>query len=430
MIYPVAYDITRLASRLLNATPNGIDRVDLAFARHFLEDAKKNVSGLVYLGKLSHRLVNNAGAIAAIDKIEDHFREFDSKSEDMVFQSVRDWLIAGGNDAQLGARRLSNPRRVAYLKAAHWLLAHGGTMGKSVVRFLPQNARYVCVSQFPLSIDGAYGWLRKRPDVKPVFFIHDLLPLQHPEYFRQAEMARHKRRIKNLALHGAGAIVSSAVVKDLLNDYLGEFGRKDLPILVAPMPISPIFFEKEAADVELSRIPYFVQCGTLEPRKNHLMILNVWRELVMRHGARAPKLVIIGARGWENENIIDMLERCPALRGKVLEVSGLTTPGLKHLMAGAKALLMPSFAEGYGLPVAEALALQIPVIASDIPVFHEIGNKAFTPVSPIDGEGWLRAIMDHCAPTKDIVRKATASNLHTRHSPNFFEKIDEFFQIL
>lgn len=427
MNYPVAYDITRLASRILNATPNGIDRVDLAFARHFLEDPKQNVSGLVYLGKLSHRLVSNAGAIAAIDKIEEHFREFDLKSEDITFQSVRNWLIGGGDDAQLGAQRVSNPRRIAYRKAAHWLISHGGMLGKSAARNLPQNARYVCVSQFPLSIDGAYDWLSNRPDVKPVFFIHDLLPLQYPEYFRQSEMARHKRRIKNLALHGAGAIVSTAVVKDMLSDYLSEFGRKELPILVAPMPIAPIFFEKEAADVELSGVPYFVQCGTLEPRKNHLMILNVWRELVKRHGAGAPKLVIIGARGWENENIIDMLERCPALRGKVLEVSGLTTPSLKHLLADARALLMPSFAEGYGLPVAEALALQIPVIASDIPVFHEIGNKAFTPVSPIDGEGWLRAIMDHCTRTK---RTSTASNLQTRHSPDFFENIQEFFQNL
>jgi glycosyltransferase involved in cell wall biosynthesis len=107
-------------------------------------------------------------------------------------------------------------------------------------------------------------------------------------------------------------------------------------------------------------------CGTLEPRKNHLTILNVWRELLARLGQAAPRLILVGERGWENENILDLLERCRPLRGHVLEVAGLTTPAFKRLLKGARALLMPSFAEGYGLPVAEALAVGTPVLASDM----------------------------------------------------------------
>jgi glycosyltransferase involved in cell wall biosynthesis len=66
----------------------------------------------------------------------------------------------------------------------------------------------------------------------------------------------------------------------------------------------------------------------------------------------------------------------------------LTTPTAKRLPSAAQALLMPSFAEGYGLPVVEALAAAVPVIASDIPVFHEIGDGRLLTIDPTDGPEW------------------------------------------
>ena len=107
---------------------------------------------------------------------------------------------------------------------------------------------------------------------------------------------------------------------------------------------------------------------------------------------RAPRLVLVGERGWENEHIIDLLDRSPRLQKHVVEVSGLPTPSLKRLMGGARALLMPSFGEGYGLPVVEALALGVPVIASDIPVFHEVGGGRIMMIDPTDGPRWREAI--------------------------------------
>ncbi|WP_163778702.1 glycosyltransferase family 4 protein, partial [Proteus mirabilis] len=71
--------------------------------------------------------------------------------------------------------------------------------------------------------------------------------------------------------------------------------------------------------------PTFVACGTIEPRKNHLLLLHLWRALAERLGAATPRLVLVGRRGWEAENIVDMLERCPAIREHVVEVSGLST---------------------------------------------------------------------------------------------------------
>ncbi|HKN30058.1 MAG TPA: hypothetical protein VJY34_20145 [Roseiarcus sp.] len=89
------------------------------------------------------------------------------------------------------------------------------------------------------------------------------------------------------------------------------------------------------------------------------MGMHSWRDVVAKFGLSAPKLVVIGVRGRGN----DLLERCPGLRGQVIEASGLPTPSVKRLLLGGRALLMPSFAEDYGPPMVESLAAGVPVIA-------------------------------------------------------------------
>lgn len=142
--------------------------------------------------------------------------------------------------------------------------------------------------------------------------------------------------------------------------------------------------------------PYFLCVGTIEPRKNHLLLLNLWRDMAERMPAAAvPKLVIVGRRGWENEQVLDMLDRCPALVPHVEERNGCSDRALRDLLRGARALLLPSFAEGYGMPVAEALSVGTPVICSDLPALHEAGGDAPDFRDPLDGPGWRAAILDH-----------------------------------
>ncbi|MCI0600912.1 MAG: glycosyltransferase family 4 protein, partial [Beijerinckiaceae bacterium] len=323
------------------------------------------------------------------------------------------------------------PHRISGL--LRWFRLHGLPLGKAPARALPKGACYLNVSQFPLWIARYFSWLEERPDVKAVFFIHDLLPIEAPEYFRKAEQERHLRRLANLARFGAGAIVTTEAVRAALERHLAGLGRKDLPILVARVPVAPVFYQRESIHPDLARHPYFVACGTIEPRKNHLLLLQVWRELVRRDGAMAPKLILIGGRGWENENTVDLLQRCPLIRNHVLEVAGLSTPSMKRLLDGARALLMPSFAEGYGLPVAEALAARVPVAASDIPVFRETGGGHITALSPIDGLGWFETICRLARPSAAERRAAdgeTGSEEAAPREKNYFSEVNSFLESL
>jgi len=89
-----------------------------------------------------------------------------------------------------------------------------------------------------------------------------------------------------------------------------------------------------------------------------------------------------------------MLDRAVDLKDHVLELGACDDLELAGLIAGARALLMPSFAEGFGMPVAEALQLGTPVIASDLPVYREFAGSIPTYLDAIDGPGWLSSIMN------------------------------------
>jgi glycosyltransferase involved in cell wall biosynthesis len=178
--------------------------------------------------------------------------------------------------------------------------------------------------------------------------------------------------------------------------------------------------------------PYFVMLGTIEPRKNHWFILHVWRRLVEQLGAAAPKLVVIGRRGWECENVVDILERCESLRGVVIEETHCSDAQLHAYLQHAQALLFPSFVEGYGMPLAEALALKVPVLASDLGVFHEIADDIPDYLDPLDGPGWLAHIHAYAQPHSPE-RDAQLSRIERFREPTWaehFEHVDGFLETL
>jgi len=90
--------------------------------------------------------------------------------------------------------------------------------------------------------------------------------------------------------------------------------------------------------------------------------------------------------------VLDMLDRCETLAPYVLEVQKLSSLELAQLIAGARALLAPSFDEGYGLPIVEALSLGTPVVASDCEAIREIAQGCARLLSPLDGKGWAAEI--------------------------------------
>ena len=189
---------------------------------------------------------------------------------------------------------------------------------------------------------------------------------------------------------GHGIIANSAATLAELNAYVELNCLPSVPAVVALL--APARLPLPSVNLPLNK-PYFVMLGTIEPRKNHWIILHLWRQLIESLGDEAPRLVIIGQRGWECENVVDLLDRCDALRGFVIEQSRCTDTQLSTWLHHAQALLFPSFAEGYGMPLVEALSVGLPVIVNDLPAFREIAGDIPEYVEALDGVGWKALIL-------------------------------------
>ncbi|MGO4682115.1 glycosyltransferase family 4 protein [Hyphomicrobium sp. 2TAF46] len=426
MSRPIAFDATHVVSRLVVERPSGIDKVDLLYLEHFARD---RCSTAVHYGLTAPRF-HDAKTLPQLSALATADRWSGGElANDQVFAKVLS-AVAGIGAAHVPANEKRADRQVAnrWRRRATqiaWRLSRGRST-------LPEGAIYLNVAQHVFESHRFFRWLDHRSDVVPVFMVHDLLPLDYPEFFRPGYKARFERRFATISRYARALIVASASVADRVRHEYRKRGLTPVPIWVAPLP-SPLNANRKEQqfDAELVRQPYFIMVGTIEPRKNHLLVLNSWRRMV-EDNAQPPKLVIVGGRGWENEQVLDVLDRSVLVRPHVIEVAGITDVGLATLLRNARAALVPSFAEGYGLPVVEALSLGTPVLASNIAVFKEVGQDRCQYLHPLYGPGWRQAILDLCNENhpRAVQARAAAQSFRAPNWTSYFEGVDEFLRTL
>lgn len=337
-------DVSRLVWRVWRGRLwTGIDRVCLAYVEHFASRSQAVVqrNGLQFVLSPAH--------------------------SDRLFEL----LLTGGAASRLDLFGLA----AKALPAALMTRPQPGTI-------------YFNVGHTGLNESSLPAWIA-RHRLRAVYLIHDLIPLTHPQFCRAGEFERHGQRMQNVLASAAGLIGNSQATLNDLAAFAELQGCSMPPSVVAW--ISGGAFGGDVSPRALPK-PYFVIVGTIEGRKNHVLLLEVWRRLIADLRENAPVLVIIGQRGWRAEQIFEQLDRPGDLEHHILELGTCGDDDLAGWIAGARALLIPSFAEGFGLPVIEALQTGTPVIASDLSVFREIAGDLPTYLDPLDEEGWERTI--------------------------------------
>lgn len=393
----VLFDATRLLARGGLATPTGIDRVDFAYVSALSSDPGFDLR-LVTFDVFGPKLLGQGPAARLIETVRQRWQTHAPvEAPQPGFQQIRKWLESPSGTDRLVRPKISSQNTNDSGRLQRVGSTLNGVLGSLRLRGTLTGGTvgvYVNTSHGRLFRKAVSRWL-ENTGIGSVFFIHDLIPIEFPEFNRQREPARHTARLETVGAHARQIIVNSEATRGALLRYMQEHGHRVPPIEVLHLGIEDRFSRSSA---QLSpAVPYFVMLSTIEPRKNHQMILQIWRRLVESEGEAAPRLVLIGRRGWENQTVFNMLDRSTLLSRFVVEGSGLGDSDIATLLRGARALLAPSFSEGFGLPVAEALALGTPVIASTIAAHREVGSDCAEYLDPLDGLGWLQTIRDYSA---------------------------------
>jgi glycosyltransferase involved in cell wall biosynthesis len=363
-------DVTRLISRSWTGRiQTGIDRVASAYLDYF---------GLRSLAVVQHRGV---------------FRILNAQDSQRLFELLR------GPDASF-RRRLMAFAPIALRRAA--------------TSFDGDGAVYLNVSHTDFDLPQHVDWVG-RCGLRAMYLIHDLIPVTHPEYCRPHAVRRHRERVRNALRFGAGIIVNSRATANELASF-AQGARLPMPPVLASS-LAGAKFDKPLPASFTENADYFLCLGTIEPRKNHALLLDVWESLARDTTRKVPDLVIVGQWGRNSEPVRRRIARSAVLKRHVRVLDRCPDSDLAGWIAGARALLMPTFAEGFGLPLVEALDLGTPVIASDVPCLAEIGKGIPTLLDPKRTDVWRSMIARFDAVHPE--RRRQLEQMHRFHAPRW-----------
>jgi alpha-1,2-rhamnosyltransferase len=222
----------------------------------------------------------------------------------------------------------------------------------------------------------------KRDGVGIISVIYDLIPLTHPQFCDAGLVKVFNDWFDWIARTADGHVAISTTIRDQVREeMLRRIGAQqveqrwfDYFHLGSELDLSDAGAEVDRALLQMFKTaePVFLMVSTIEPRKNHAYLLDAF-ERAWATGSTA-RLCIVGKIGWKCDALVERIRKHPELNRRLFMYNSLSDRSLEHAYSHATALVFPSYVEGFGLPLVEAMQRGLPAMASDIPVFREIGG--------------------------------------------------------
>ena len=218
--------------------------------------------------------------------------------------------------------------------------------------------------------------------VRVYYIVHDILPLFFPQYFNEDFQKEFEEWIARV-VQSNGAICASQAVAKTVSDYIDKTGKYRPNFHLGwvhwganvenSLPSKGIPEDADTVFTAMKERHSFLMVGTVEPRKGHLQMLDVFEELWQQEDFDW-NLIIVGRLGWKMDEFAAKMQQHPLFKKKLFWLNGISDEYLTKIYNTADCLLAASEGEGFGLPLIEAAQYNIPILARDIEVFHEVAG--------------------------------------------------------
>jgi glycosyltransferase involved in cell wall biosynthesis len=217
---------------------------------------------------------------------------------------------------------------------------------------------------------------KRRYGIKHAVLIHDLIPIKYESFVEKRHVAQFRNWLQDAITLSDVVLTVSEYSRDVLVRLAEAFGWS-LPRLEVVKPgsgLNDLLIERNQTTI---RFPprYVLYVSTIEIRKNHRLLVDVWRRLLKQFGADfVPNLILAGKVGWLIDDLLADLEASNYLDGKIMLVSDLSDAELRECYRSCLFTVFPSLCEGWGLPIAESLAQGKFCVASNSTSIPEVGG--------------------------------------------------------
>lgn len=214
--------------------------------------------------------------------------------------------------------------------------------------------------------------------------IHDVVPWTHPETLTPHGVTWHKAMAKRARKHADAIIVPTHAVARALSEIM-DFGDRVRVIggAVSSELRLPTNADARVAELELPR-EFILTVGTLEPRKGLTSLISG----LGLPGAPDLPLLIVGPQGWGEMDVAAVADEAGLAEGRVRALGFVSDSDLALILSRATVFVYPSQAEGFGLPLLEAMSFGTPVVHSDAPALVEVAGDAGHVVALNDAAGY------------------------------------------
>jgi glycosyltransferase involved in cell wall biosynthesis len=230
-----------------------------------------------------------------------------------------------------------------------------------------------------------------------VVSVHDVSYLEHPQYFTRFRSNQLRFTVKRTVEAAARILTPSEFSRRAI---LRHYKLDERKVVVVPNAVSssfrPVERESAAAVVEEKfgiSGPFVLTVGDLQPRKNHLGLLHAFEETLRQHPHLPHRLVFVGKETWYSKELHRAVQRS-SVAGRVDFTGFVEDPDLLQFYGACDLFVFPSFYEGFGLPILEAMACGRAVACSSATAMPEVANAAGILFDPYSVPEMARAIGD------------------------------------